>query len=486
MNHFSFWGDDVFDDLACNERKGQGFKRQQIQLRTMEMGRSICFGKGGGDAPTPDPGIGRAAEANVELGKNWLSFAREQFAEGNNRQEATDALSSRVVNQQMASQDNANRRSDQQWADYKGQYRPIERMNLIDSMGGSNLSDDQVRDIIGKQNASDFASLQAEHDAKLAAINSMSRGGATVKTAGMSPEQAEKMVDGFLGKEPVKPTNWSEANSLYTRDGNKNFNEDGNQVDPYLGQRNYEAAVKDYAAKREKMLSSLTGLGGTSTTTPGMTDAELQALRDGEIKRFESAKAGVTDVTDQVMGMRGAERNAQAGAAAAAKADVLGSASTQQQANARQMASMGIDPSSGRFAGITRAQDTNTALAAAGAQNNARTMVKNQGIALRADQANYGRGGSAVAAQQAGLGLNSGNAAVGNNQSANQNFFQNQGVMTQGFNGNIGANNSAGGMLNNLYSGQLDGWRAQTASDASSAAGTGQLVGVIGMGAMAF
>lgn len=172
----------------------------------------------------------------------------------------------------------------------------------------------------------------------------------------------------------------------------------------------------------------------------------------------------------------------QAEAAAQAKADVLANAAVQGQSNARQMAAMGVNPESGRFAGIKRATDMNTALASAGAQNNARQIVRDKGLALKADAINIGKNLPSSTAAAYGIGTNSGNSAVANNASGNQNFYQNTGVMTSGFQGNIGANNSAGSMLNQLYGNQLSAWSAQQQANATSAAGLGSMLGT-GIGA---
>lgn len=354
------------------------------------------YGKGGGSAPAPDPLIGQAAMENAQLGKEWLSFAKEQFAVGNERQEVTDALTGRVTEQQIESQDKAAKRSDQQWSDYNAMYRPIERMNMLDALGAQNMTDEQVMELINSQNTNELSRLQEEYDANIAAIN-------------------------------AKP-----------------------------GQDSVDAG------------------------TEGLSPEQRQAMIDAETKRFDAQKAGLSDISEQVMAQRQAGRVAEGNAAAEAKADVVANYGQQKEMAERQMASMGVNPTSGKFAGVTRAQDTNAALAAAGAQNNARKMVRQQGIALRADQANYGRGGSSVAAQQAGIGLNSGNSAVANNASANGNFYQNAGIMNQGFQGNIGANTSTGNMLNTLYGNQVDAWAAEQQANATSSAGIGSMVGTLG------
>lgn len=316
FENVNFWGDDALDDIHFSERKSKGAKHAATRLRVIEIGRNVCFGKGGSSAaPAPDPNIGVAAMANVDLGKEWLTFAKEQFAEGNVRQSATDELNTKVINQQLDTQDQANTWAQEDRARTKGVFQPIE---------------DQF-----------------------------------VKTA-------------------------------------------------------------------------------TEFDTP----------------------------------------EKQAEAAAAAKADVLANSAIQKQANTRQMAAMGVSPLSGRFAGITRAQDTNTALAAASAENSARQIIRDKGLALKADAVNMGKGLASSTAAAYGIGTNAGNSAVANNASGNQQFNANGQVMNQGFSGNIGANNSAGSMLNTLYGNQLSAWAAQQQANATSSAGLGSMVGT-GIGAYA-
>lgn len=297
--------------LGCTELD-EGAFQPRGRLSGMRL-----YGKGGGSAPAPDPAIGEAAKDNVALGKDWLAFAREQFAEGNKRQEVTDALNTKVVNQQLDTQTQANTWAQEDRNRTKTVFQPME---------------DQF-----------------------------------VQTA-----------------------------------------------------QNYATP-----AKQEE-------------------------------------------------------------AAAAARADVQAADALQRQSSARAMAANGVSPDSGRFAGITRAQDMNTALASAGAANNARQVVRDKGLALTADAINMGKGLASSTAAAYGVGTNAGNSAVGNNASANQSFYANTGVMGNGFQSAIGANNSAGSILNNLYGNQLQGWAAQQQANATSAAGLGSMVGQLGTAALYF
>lgn len=276
------------------------------------MGGMCFYGKGGGSsAPSPDPNIGLAALKNAQLGDSWLAFAKEQFAVGNERQEATDALNTRVIEQQLATQDQTNKWAQEDRARYKSVFQPLEDQFI--------------------KTANEYA----------------------------SPEKQEE-------------------------------------------------------------------------------------------------------------------------AAAEARSAIIQNSELQRQATERNMASMGVSPDSGRFAGVTRAQEMNTALASAGAQNNARQVIRDKGIALRADAINLGKGLPASAASAYGIGLNAGNSAVANNASGNANFYANQGIMTSGFGGAMNAYNSSGSLLNNLYGNQLQGWAAQQQANATSAGGLGSFLGTIG------
>ncbi|HJV52796.1 MAG TPA: hypothetical protein VJ652_15115 [Noviherbaspirillum sp.] len=274
------------------------------------QGGMCYFGKGGGDAPAPDPMIGIAAVKNAQTGEQWLNFAREQFKVGNERQKQTDALTTKVINQQLATQDQTN-----QWA-----------------------QEDRAR----------------------------------------TKNVFQPMQDEFI------------------------------------------QTAKTY-------------------DTP--------------------------------------ERQAQM--AAEATADVQKAADTQRQVNTRSMAAMGINPASGRFAGVERATDLNTAIAGAGAANSARQMVRDKALALKADAINMGSGLPSSTAAAYGIGLNSGNSAVGNRSAANSSFYQNQGVMGQGFGGAMQGYANEGNILNNLYGNQLQAWQANNQANATSAAGIGSMVGTI-------
>lgn len=266
-------------------------------------------------APTPDPAIGQAAKDSIALGKDWLSFAKDQFAVASDRQANLDQITGDVVSQQLADTKLASERSTQQFDRYTNLFQPAEDRMVQDAMG-------------------------------------------------------------------------------------------------------YD--------------------------TP--------------------------------------ERQAQA--AAEAKADVLRNADQAKQRGTREMAAMGIDPTSGRHAGITRAGDIDTALGAAQAENNARKQVETTGMALREGVANFGRGATATSAQQASIAQGGGNSAVGNQGAAEGNFRANTGIMQSGFQGGIGAYGQGAGIMQNQYQSELSSWAANQQAKAANTAGIASALGT-GIGAYA-
>lgn len=170
-----------------------------------------------------------------------------------------------------------------------------------------------------------------------------------------------------------------------------------------------------------------------------------------------------------------------------ARADVMAASDAQRQTSNRQMAAMGVNPNSGRFAGNTRAGDTATALNAAGASNQARNTVRNQGMAMRSDVANMGRGLPSQAASASSLGLNAGNSAMGNTLSANQSWQNSNQIMNSGFAGAMQGNSSQAQILNQQYGNQLNAWNSQNQASAQNSAGMwGGLGTAAGMAMMAF
>lgn len=270
------------------------------------------------EAPKPDPMIGQAAAANAQISKDWLELSREQYAEGLKRQDVTDALTGKVVAQQMATQEQANTWAQEDRARTKATFQPLQ--------------------------------------------------------------------DEFI------------------------------------------ATARGY-------------------DSPDKQDA----------------------------------------AAATARADIAQAAGIERGNAERSMASMGVSPASGRYAGISRASDTQIALASAGAGNQARQIVRDKAIALKGDAVNLGNGLPSSAAAAYGIGTNAGTSAVGVNATGNNGFIATGQLLNQGMNGAVGANASAGGMMVSKYGIDTSGANSRNAMNAQNNATTmGGIGSIAGAGVSLF
>lgn len=160
-----------------------------------------------------------------------------------------------------------------------------------------------------------------------------------------------------------------------------------------------------------------------------------------------------------------------------AQADVQQAIGQQNQAVARQMTNMGVNPNSGRFAGALRSQAFQNAALQAGAQNQTRGQLLNEAQAMRAGAVGMGNpllGASYGANQSAGAMAGTlSNAQLAANQQANQGFQTGM----QGMQAGAQANQAAFNNYNSLYQNQIQQWQAKMQN---RAARTSAVLGLAG------
>ncbi|PZU85223.1 MAG: hypothetical protein DI528_12875 [Shinella sp.] len=166
-------------------------------------------------------------------------------------------------------------------------------------------------------------------------------------------------------------------------------------------------------------------------------------------------------------------------AAAEARADVQTAAANARQATERNNAAMGINPNSGRAAGVQATTDMNIALAEAGAANTARQSVRDKGLALQADVVNLGKGLPATAAAGAAGSVSASGTALSGTQASNAQALAAPSIVSQGYQGAMSGYAGMGSTLNQQYGLQLDAWRTQQQLDAQNAGGLGSFLGGI-------
>jgi len=96
--------------------------------------------------------------------------------------------------------------------------------------------------------------------------------------------------------------------------------------------------------------------------------------------------------------------------------------------NERASASMGVNPNSGRFAGMNAATGLQQAASRANAMTGARTQAEQMGYARKLDAAGLGRGLAGASTAAYGGATNAGNSAGMNAQSAGNTYMQGMGM----------------------------------------------------------
>ncbi|RRQ20402.1 hypothetical protein D5687_09485 [Guyparkeria sp. SCN-R1] len=148
-----------------------------------------------------------------------------------------------------------------------------------------------------------------------------------------------------------------------------------------------------------------------------------------------------------------------------------------RQANARQMASMGVNPNSGKYQAIQAQSGLTNAANKAGAMNNARTQAENLGYARRMDAAGLGRNLAGASQGAYGVATSAGNSAASNTQQPGQNLMagMGQGSATIG----SGRDMMQTG-LGTALSGQADMYNAAQKRGSDSSAALGSAIGMAG------
>lgn len=143
-----------------------------------------------GSSAQNDPMVGiagimqaQAAQAQVQLGQDWLSFSKEQFGIANKRQEGIDALTKQVTDQQIKSMTNANQWAEEDRARWKDKFQPlqdqyIEKAQNWDSAGKQSEAAAEAKADV----ASSYAGQNQQRERALAAQGARPDSGAWTGT----------------------------------------------------------------------------------------------------------------------------------------------------------------------------------------------------------------------------------------------------------------------------------------------------------------
>ncbi len=216
--------------------------------------------------------------------------------------------------------------------------------------------------------------------------------------------------------------------------------------------------------------------------TKQVTQAQLAEMeRQGKIsaedrQRYETVFRPIEDqFVSEAQNYDTPERQAEA--AANARADVQSSAEAERAAADRRAASVGINPSSGRYTGIDRGIGLGTAVAGVDAANKARQDVRDRGLALKTTAIDIGKGLPVSSNTAAALGLGAGTDALNAEAQANAQFQGSTGIIGQGYSGALSGVGSSANTLSSLYSANLNKYRTDQSTAADEASGWGSAIG---------
>lgn len=241
--------------------------------------------------------------------------------------------------------------------------------------------------------------------------------------------------------------------------------------DPRIGEAAMEQARlgKEYLAfEKDRYAASEERQDKYDAVAEEVTRADLASRskndqRAGEQwERYRSIFAPVEDAYAAEAADMGSAAD-QARAAGAAAGDVQAAGDLAIAANNRNMASLGVDPNSGKFQSGNRTAALTVAANKAGATTSARTSAVDRGMAYKASVSNMGRNMSADTNAGYGLGLQAGSAAL-QAGAAGQGL---EAARASGISGGYSAAMQGQGALANTY-GQ------QYAATAGAAAGAAQ------------
>ena len=151
---------------------------------------------------------------------------------------------------------------------------------------------------------------------------------------------------------------------------------------------NTELLPYETATSREQTVLAGQQAQAGQTLLPLQTDAARAQLED-QIQTLGMMEPVKTNFFQQAA--QGVDVN---GRVAQAQADVAKGFQDTQAATARQMSRMGVNPNSGRFAGVTASNDLAKAAAVAGARTTARTTAEDENFKRLALGMQYGLQGS--------------------------------------------------------------------------------------------
>jgi len=163
--------------------------------------------------------------------------------------------------------------------------------------------------------------------------------------------------------------------------------------------------------------------------------------------------------------------------AALALGDVRDQAANAQMQSNMQMASYGINPTAGRFAGMQNANQVMQAATGAAAATKARSAAEQLGWAKRMDVQGLGSGLAGSQSTAMGLGLQAGSQSLASGMTGMNAYSQLGNSVNQGIQGSMQGWQNVGNLGVQTYGQQVNAWGQQQQANAASGSALGSTLG---------
>ena len=512
-------------------------RRHELKLAVAKTGRNVAFGGGGSPPPPPDYSDLAAsnrytADKAAALGAEDLAFRKQVYADAMPLVRSQQELNSQLGQQYLNQSQKWDSRADDQWAAYLGQYAPLETQNVLDSLGGQYLTDEELAQTIDLlrprqgltinkwDGNADSTLLSADQQKQLVAAGRAldsartSLTDAASKRSGLSADLVASIKDFDATTASAQLATLQRQREAVAADRAKweatkaSKGSKGTMWSRRPASAGGGAEWTQRLAQQESTLDSqITGLKTKLNTYDAVTghdkaSADYAAAQDAytalknqiagsvnksqaDIDKFnadEAAANATRALTLRSMATRATER---AGEQAATSATAASNAA--MAASMRMLQRFGGDPT--KMAAFTTQAATNTALANTIASNTAKQNVASGLQQQRVQQAATGRGNTATSMNAQGTGLNTAATAANATGTAANATMPAAGFVAGGFGTGLNAasiglnaNNSTGNMRTAGYNGELQAWQQGQQNNNAMWSAVGSLAGV-GLGA---
>ena len=404
-------------------------------------------------APKPDPNIGLAQKELAGIAKEQLDFAKQAYYEDQPRLDRYADLADQFVQSQVTAQREQSQLTAQYQQRMQGTFYPIEDTLAFDALGYYDASPEVQAKLEQAYLGQNQNLVNQRYDALIAeeeqafrdAQRNFQANGMLYGSEGQEQDLAQYGLDMQAAKDELAKAQRYNKKLKKAKEGKSGIGSILDKTLPtftlgmakdaagrtvrggYIDTKPFKARIDELTAKTNKTQDELDELEGlqdayaryyeqfqVNPETGKSFAEEASAERIAGLRAQRDRDLGnVGSTLDTVRAYAESYKSGQEQQAGMARQDVANQFDARSAQLQRQLASFGVDPTSGRFAQTINSNNIMQAVAEAQAMNQARNAAKQLGWAKRMDASGLGRGLPGNQATSAGLAMQQGQAGLG-------------------------------------------------------------------------